>query len=32
MDLADVFVTIALLTSDKDNLIFLLLGFENESS
>ena len=32
MDLAGVFVTIALLTSDKDTLAFLLLGFENESS
>ena len=32
MDLVDVFVTIALLTSDRDNLVFLLLEFENENS
>ena len=32
MDLAGVFVTIALLTGDKDTLVLLLLGFENESS
>ena len=32
MDLAGVFVTIALLTGDKDTLVLLLLGFESESS
>ena len=32
MDLLGVFVTVVLLTSDKDTLVFLLLGFENESS
>ena len=32
MDLVGVFVTIALLTGDKDTLVLLLLGFENESS
>ena len=32
MDLAGVFVTIALLTGDKDTLVLLLLGFENEIS
>ena len=32
MDLAGVFVIVALLTSDKDTLVLLLLGFENESS
>ena len=31
MDLARVCVTATLLTSDKDTLVFLLLGFENKS-
>ena len=32
MDLIVIFVTVALLTGHKDNLVFLLLGFENERS
>ena len=32
MDLAGALVTTVLLTSDKDTLLLLLLGFENESS
>ena len=32
MDLAGVCVTVALLTGDRDTRVFLLLGFENESS
>ena len=32
MDLAGVLVTTTLLTGDRDILVLLLLGFENESS
>ena len=32
MDLVGVFVTIAVLTGDKDTLVLLVLGFENEIS